>query len=463
MVIMMMCANVVGQITATLSPDSPPARSIPKRIMRETVGTFDILNSYQDTVFVQSMVFNRLGLMNCQDLEEVIISSRKKNLLTASSYLGITSCQEIKFMNQVEIYDSLTLFDHFEDFIIEPGSTIPVNIICRFDGAAGSSAHFELAKIIFLRNGIPDSVEFTGLMTNSQTLANFAPDVMVSKSWMCTNSKLVDVNATNVSSGTFQISAYSQANYLPVKMGAFGIVRSGTGNISEIKSVKLMVGSQILATIINPTSDSIHFPTLNVSISSSSIADFQIVVDYQGQAGSTHSFEWIGCSAEFVSTGLPATVFSWTLIGETITLSGLSTSIEAPEFSPKLKLYPNPATNWFSIESAEKVTAIELINQLGQTVLSTEKTDQIDISHLPSGVYIVKVKDGLSIGSTKLIKLWLFNPCSFERGFFYSAKKLGKIQACSDEKLRHSPDSNFFIETQFIASTFVSELRVSQL
>ena len=59
-----------------------------------------------------------------------------------------------------------------------------------------------------------------------------------------------------------------------------------------------------------------------------------------------------------------------------------------------VKLFPNPARNKVTVQSTD-ITRIRLINPLGQMVLDKdyEATDSamFDISHLPSGVYIVRV------------------------------------------------------------------------
>jgi hypothetical protein len=60
----------------------------------------------------------------------------------------------------------------------------------------------------------------------------------------------------------------------------------------------------------------------------------------------------------------------------------------------EVKLYPNPASNIFTIEANQSIDAIEIINILGQSLLyqdinSTE--GNIDISHLAAGNYFVKI------------------------------------------------------------------------
>ncbi len=74
--------------------------------------------------------------------------------------------------------------------------------------------------------------------------------------------------------------------------------------------------------------------------------------------------------------------------------------------STTINIYPNPVNDFFFVD-AENNTTIKLYNMLGKEVLSqyiNGKTE-IDISHLPSGIYNVRVisKEGV-IGNGKVVK-----------------------------------------------------------
>lgn len=55
-----------------------------------------------------------------------------------------------------------------------------------------------------------------------------------------------------------------------------------------------------------------------------------------------------------------------------------------------VKIYPNPATDIINVNSTIEIQKIQLFDLLGKQVLSTNQTQQIDISHLPVGVYLLK-------------------------------------------------------------------------
>jgi hypothetical protein len=73
-----------------------------------------------------------------------------------------------------------------------------------------------------------------------------------------------------------------------------------------------------------------------------------------------------------------------------------------------MKLYPNPADgNYVTIQtSTYGVKQIEVFNLLGKLLLNTEiKTDNLDVSLLNEGVYLIKVSiEGKSKISKLIIK-----------------------------------------------------------
>ena len=74
-----------------------------------------------------------------------------------------------------------------------------------------------------------------------------------------------------------------------------------------------------------------------------------------------------------------------------------------PQYSKKDKIYPNPAKNTLHVEGAG-LTQVEVFNIMGQSVLSiNENLETIDISHLQSGVYFVRLKTNNGEKTLKLV------------------------------------------------------------
>ncbi|RYE25646.1 MAG: T9SS type A sorting domain-containing protein [Sphingobacteriales bacterium] len=65
-------------------------------------------------------------------------------------------------------------------------------------------------------------------------------------------------------------------------------------------------------------------------------------------------------------------------------------------------IYPNPATNTFSIKNNSNNTTVRLLSITGQLLLQTQQTTNIDIAHIPTGIYQVQL---ISDGQTHMQKL----------------------------------------------------------
>ena len=71
------------------------------------------------------------------------------------------------------------------------------------------------------------------------------------------------------------------------------------------------------------------------------------------------------------------------------------------------KTYPNPANDILNISASSKLTQIEIYSILGRKVLTKDintTEDQINISNLTKGVYIIKTYIDNAVGSFKFIK-----------------------------------------------------------
>jgi hypothetical protein len=58
-----------------------------------------------------------------------------------------------------------------------------------------------------------------------------------------------------------------------------------------------------------------------------------------------------------------------------------------------LIIYPNPVTDFLYLRNVKQSDKIEIISILGQTILTGNYHDKIDISSFPSGTYFLKVRD----------------------------------------------------------------------
>ncbi|MBI3235878.1 MAG: T9SS type A sorting domain-containing protein [Bacteroidetes bacterium] len=71
-----------------------------------------------------------------------------------------------------------------------------------------------------------------------------------------------------------------------------------------------------------------------------------------------------------------------------------------------IAIYPNPANSEISIDIKSTGTfEVQILNMIGEVVLTVQNNKAIDISHLASGVYTISLKQGEQVYTHKLIKL----------------------------------------------------------
>jgi len=69
-----------------------------------------------------------------------------------------------------------------------------------------------------------------------------------------------------------------------------------------------------------------------------------------------------------------------------------------------ISIYPNPTDNTLFITGNETPIAVSIYNVLGKEVLSIKKTNNINVQALPSGVYVIRISDGVGQTNRKFIK-----------------------------------------------------------
>lgn len=63
---------------------------------------------------------------------------------------------------------------------------------------------------------------------------------------------------------------------------------------------------------------------------------------------------------------------------------------------PTISIYPNPATNYISVDNDENVNSIIIFNLVGRKIMTFEniqKNEQYDVTTLSNGMYLVQVTD----------------------------------------------------------------------
>lgn len=80
------------------------------------------------------------------------------------------------------------------------------------------------------------------------------------------------------------------------------------------------------------------------------------------------------------------------------------TTVSANYLSSLLTFYPNPVVNILHIKGIEKIEKVEVVGLNGNVLKSNMGVDNIDLSGLSKGVYILKVQNVYEVVTTKFLK-----------------------------------------------------------
>lgn len=84
----------------------------------------------------------------------------------------------------------------------------------------------------------------------------------------------------------------------------------------------------------------------------------------------------------------------------------ITTAIKELVSTQKFKTFPNPVTNYITIQSdySDENIAVELYSTLGELLMSSNHKKTIDVSNLENGIYILKIKQGSQTDLKKIFK-----------------------------------------------------------
>ena len=93
--------------------------------------------------------------------------------------------------------------------------------------------------------------------------------------------------------------------------------------------------------------------------------------------------------------------FGWTITDGGLDCSALSVE---DENLLAISIYPNPTSNTLFISGNETPISISIYNVLGKEVVSKKNTNNINVQALPSGLYTIRISDGIRQTNRKFIK-----------------------------------------------------------
>ena len=93
--------------------------------------------------------------------------------------------------------------------------------------------------------------------------------------------------------------------------------------------------------------------------------------------------------------------YGWTIIDAGLDCS--TAGLEDESLS-NISIYPNPTNNTLFISGNKTPITVSIYNVLGKEVLSIKNTNNINVQALPSGVYVIRISDGVGQTNRKFIK-----------------------------------------------------------
>jgi len=140
---------------------------------------------------------------------------------------------------------------------------------------------------------------------------------------------------------------------------------------------------------------------VNMESGETAVVDFRIAGNDLGEDApsyiSTPDCGGINPPVTYASIGFPDSHMIIDLKG------GVSTASIADNIIAGFEMFPNPVIDILTLKADATIEAVSIYNMIGQEVISTSNTT-IDMSHLPTGSYIVKVQAGDQVGSYNFIK-----------------------------------------------------------
>ncbi len=76
----------------------------------------------------------------------------------------------------------------------------------------------------------------------------------------------------------------------------------------------------------------------------------------------------------------------------------------ANEMSSRISVYPNPATNVLNIKGMDNIEKVEILGITGNIIKSLDGSNEINVTELSRGAYILKVHSNKEVSTTRFIK-----------------------------------------------------------
>ncbi len=226
------------------------------------------------------------------------------------------------------------------------------------------------------------TITAAGRLDVNNTITN-AGNLTISGEINVTNT-LNNTSNVTLNSNLISVTDFQNSGTLNVGIGDF-VTATITGNLTNNGTLNLEIEDDTSADLLLINGDFNAGGTLDIFIDSNHTpADgtTQTLIEYTGDLSGDFTTVNIpdGWVLDMSSTG-EVNVIRQTTLGNT-TFQELSS----------VQIYPNPTSESIHVSSNNEIIGIEIYNLLGQKILSTSSSKEINIQNLEKGIYLVNVK-----------------------------------------------------------------------
>lgn len=145
-------------------------------------------------------------------------------------------------------------------------------------------------------------------------------------------------------------------------------------------------------------------------------AYLQITNDFNSSTGGEGDNTFTNNTFTFTATTTTAVIYVRALLAnsdetevfyDNISLKKMEATASVKDvFADNITIYPNPANNFINISTTGNVSTVEVYNIVGKRVLSIKniQNNQVDITNLSTGMYMLRLTNGTSVATKKIIK-----------------------------------------------------------
>ena len=298
-------------------------------------------------------------------------------------------------------------------------ATNPVDGLCS-NSEYGAMPNWDVSQVTDMNSLFRDKTDFNGDISNWNTSS------VTSMSTMFYNATSFnqDIGAWNVSSVTAMPYMFAGAAAFNQDIGAWNTanVTSMWEMFNQASSFNQYIGAWNTANVTNMSGMFFIASSFNQDVSAWDVSKVSNMTNmFEATSLSTNNYDVIlnswsqqalqanvafGAGDINFCNGAAARQSILDTYGWTITDGGLdcATAGIEDEHLFAIAIYPNPTSNTLFISGNETPITVAIYNVLGKEVLSIKNTNNVNVAALPSGVYVIRISDGVGQTNRKFIK-----------------------------------------------------------